>query len=160
MADIVLHTPYWVWAVLAYLVFVGVRGLRPTVRRIAILPLVPSGFLAWSAWTYLVGARSAGAAGVWVVAILAGAGLGWRWMRTVVPAPGPSAGTILLPGTPVTLVVMMVIFLCNYAVGVISAVAPAHLGDPSIRFGLPLVAGFCCGLFNGRAWQLWRTARA
>ena len=41
--QIVANTPIWVWVLLAYLLFIGIRALRPTTAplwRIAILPAV------------------------------------------------------------------------------------------------------------------------
>ncbi len=43
----VVRTPIWVWALLALLLFIGIRSLKPTAAsfgRLAILPLVS---LAW-----------------------------------------------------------------------------------------------------------------
>jgi hypothetical protein len=43
MIEVIARTPYWVWALLAFLLFVGTRALRPTTAsfpRLAILPLV------------------------------------------------------------------------------------------------------------------------
>jgi hypothetical protein len=41
MQQIVTNTPVWVWVLLAYLLFIGVRALRPATTplwRIAIMP--------------------------------------------------------------------------------------------------------------------------
>ncbi len=45
--QIVANTPIWVWVLLAYLLFIGIRALRPSTAplwRIAILPMV---FFVW-----------------------------------------------------------------------------------------------------------------
>jgi hypothetical protein len=57
IAAIVEHTPLWVFALLALLVFFGVQALRPRKPRMLRLLIVPAVFITWGVTSLL--ARSA-----------------------------------------------------------------------------------------------------
>lgn len=47
VTEILTHTPWWVWVLLVYLVYVGVRLLSPTTVSPKGMLLMPSIFLLW-----------------------------------------------------------------------------------------------------------------
>jgi hypothetical protein len=157
-ADIIVHTPVWVWAILAVILVRGAQATRPLPRRPLTLPLLPGGFMLWSLYNFLSGAQWAGLA-VWGAGLALGLGLAWRWQRDVVPEPLAGGDLVLVPGSAVFLVTLLVIFACNYAYGVVRAVAPQQAGHPLFAFGLPAIGGLCNGVLNGRAWRLLVNAR-
>ena len=159
--EAVSRTPIWVWALLAFLLFIGIRGLRPTVAsfmRSMILPLV---FLIWglSGFATSYGLRPTGIA-VWLTAIMIGALLGWLMARAIQIRADKEHGLIRLPGTWVNLVLILIIFAVKYTLGVMA----------DIRLGLAAgfaymatdvgVSGLLTGLFAGRLFGLWRKYKA
>ena len=75
-AIIVEHTPAYVWALLALLLFLGVRRLKPRQTHLALAALAPMGFFTWSVVAacllFFSGEERTAAIG-WAVAFLAGA---------------------------------------------------------------------------------------
>ncbi|MCL2898644.1 DUF6622 family protein [Brenneria tiliae] len=76
---IIRHTPSWVWIVLAYLLYAGMKARRPrqqSLSRLLVLPLV---FLCWGvAALFHTLAMVEAAAGGFLLALIIGLGLGWR----------------------------------------------------------------------------------
>ena len=140
---ILTHTPAWVFALLAYIVWQGVGALRP--RRVPLwrLLIVPAAFVAMGVSRVLLGM----AAGSWpLVAAVAFAGLAI--------ATGPrllvvdrASGLVTRPGSPVPLIRNVCVFLLQYAVGIMTAL---HAGDQGADALISrAVSGATAGYFIG-----------
>lgn len=44
---ILRHTPYWVWTILGYLIYVGVKASRPRQQSLVRMLVVPMIFMVW-----------------------------------------------------------------------------------------------------------------
>ncbi|MEI2384705.1 DUF6622 family protein [Breoghania sp. JC706] len=158
--DIIQGTPVWVWLLLAFLIY---RGLRCTHARRSglyaplILPLVmlvvslsggrvATGEPADLAW------MAAFAAG-----ILAGAAAASRMAIEVEPGPPAS---LLLPGSWASLILILAIFSLNYALGVMHAMAPDLAASPLVATVAALLRGGFGGVFFGRGLAIVWRARA
>ncbi|KQV80653.1 hypothetical protein ASD15_11995 [Massilia sp. Root351] len=168
LQQILSHTPAYVWAILAFLVYRGVAASQDRVVRYRSVFIIPGGMLVLGLNSVATGFglwTPAGAA--WLAATLAGAALA----RTRAGGDGAkavdhAAGTVTQRGSWMPLALMMAVFCCKYAVGAALAVQPALRGD--MRFAVPACMAF--GLFNGillgrllrtaAAWQALRPAAA
>lgn len=145
LIQILTHTPLYVWAILAFLLWRGAVEMRDrtlTLRRMLVLPLAMLGLslhdmtLKFDLGVVLLLAWSAGCA---VAALLA-----WKFGRTRI-APGSAPDRILVGGSVMPLVLMLAIFMTKYITSVVLVIQP-HLARQ-----LPVAAAICLvfGLFNG-----------
>ncbi|HAT32283.1 MAG TPA: hypothetical protein DCW29_15975 [Janthinobacterium sp.] len=164
LQQIISHTPLYVWALLAFLVYRGVLASRErevAIGKIAIIPLVMLGLS-------LQGISSAfGMEGVapviWLSGALAGGALIWRLIDPARIAADPARGVIRLRGSWAPLVSMLSLFCMKYVVAVSMAL------NPSLRHEAAFMATICAlyGVFNGafiggllRNWAGYRQAQA
>ena len=159
--ETVVRTPIWVWALLAFLLFIGVRALRPTTASFARLAILPLVFLAWglSGFATTYGLRPVGIV-IWIAALAVGAGFGWLLARSIEIRADKERGRIRLPGNAVNLVLILIIFATKYTLGVLAGIHPsitAELLYMAVDVG---VSGLLTGLFAGRLFGLWRKYQA
>lgn len=146
--SIVQGAPFWVWPVLALLVWLG---LKATQQRdvpawpIYLMPL--AGVLPLNA-VYGLGANALVWA-VFVVAYVLGALWGVRYQGRVVLSK--SNGRVTLAGEWMTFVTLMVVFWMNFAGGVAQAIAPEVYASVGFALCFSGVAGLAAGSFTGRA---------
>lgn len=157
-SQIISGTPVWVWGILATLVVLGLQQLRArTVRRHIVL-IAPVAFL-------FVGLLSAGrgASGfaVWALALLTTAALTFLvWKPTAGARYDAAIDRLHVPGSAVPMLLMLTIFLFNYAINVVLAVNPALRGEFAWQVGPALILGALSGIFIGRAATLFRMNRS
>lgn len=158
--DIIAGTPIWVWPLLAFLVYRGMMAARP--RRSGlygplVLPVIMFAISMGSAPAMRLGAPQL----AWIATLaaggLAGAALAARMAIDV--EPGPPA-TLHLPGSWISLVLILSIFLVSYVFGVIGAIDPALAAAPATVFVHAVLRGIFSGIFLGRGLTLFLRARA
>jgi hypothetical protein len=158
--QIVGGTPLWVWALLALLVFLGVRALRATTAplwRIAILPTI---FFLWGLIGLLVAnGLAAQRALPWLVALAAGTLVGWMFAGLRPIRADRVHRLVHVPGGPFPLVLALLIFAIKYAFGVLHAIDPAAFADARFWLTELAVSGVLTGMFMGRFAALWRQYR-
>jgi len=156
--EILSHTPIWVWALLAFLIYRGVNAMQP--REVApiralIIPLV---FLVWGL-SGLVGAHGLG---LDLALFVAGAAAGYAAggaLAMVTPAPGLTpSGMLAMPGSPIPLAMILAAFIVKYVGNVTLAVTPDPATQAEIAGALALIGGGFAGLFWGRTLALFRRA--
>jgi predicted neutral ceramidase superfamily lipid hydrolase len=146
MFAILQHTPTWVFALFAVIVWVGYKQTQPrnvSLRRASIMPLVMVVFsftgihsafgnnpLAYLCW--VVGLASV---------VVAASAMGWQRKARYLPA----SHRLELPGSWLPLALILAIFFIKYTVAVTLVMHPA------LRQTMPFVAGLCFtyGLFSG-----------
>jgi hypothetical protein len=151
--QILIHTPMYVWAILAFLVWRGMvemRGREVPLRRLFILPLAMLGL----ALVDLV--AKFGVAALPMAAWMAGCAASLFYVRSFGAArivAGAAAGQVRLRGSKAPLAAMIGLLLLKYATSVVLVVQPE-----AARIA-PVAAAMCAafGLFNG--WFLGRLAR-
>lgn len=153
---ILSSTPLWVWAVLAYLFFVGVKATRKRwvyIPKMFIVPLVLVGikyktFLladvwAWSAYGICLGL---------------GLLLGYRMTKLQDSELSKEGKSICLPGSYQLLCILLLFFCVKYYFGYMRAVDYAHwLVMLPIEMG---VGGLFSGYLFGKALRYWGYVRA
>lgn len=124
LSAVLQHTPIWVWALLAYIVFVGWKRSRPRTAR----PIELLGFGGLFVLLVLVRLWLSGFAPV----ALAGTVVGWSVGSLIVLWLRPARHTLALPdgrlqiaGEWVSLALLLVLFVGNYGHAVLSATDPA-----------------------------------
>lgn len=146
MQQIISHTPLYVWAVLALLVYRGLLASRDreiSLQKLWIMPVVMLG-LSLSSMNGN-GVLGGGVWGVWAVGLLAGAALAWKLDGGDRIVVNRAAGTVFQRGSWLPLALMVAIFVAKYAVAVVTAMHPET--RHSFPFMLAVTSGF--GLFSG-----------
>ena len=119
--QILTHTPPWVWILLAYLVWQGIRAMQPRTTPIGRALIVPVVFIVWGISRIGFGHQdSAWPLVAWIAAALALLPLG-----LLTPRPfevDHTTGQIIRPGGASALIRNLIVFVLQYAVGVITAI--------------------------------------
>ncbi|MGI4985808.1 MAG: DUF6622 family protein [Janthinobacterium lividum] len=147
MAAILQHTPSWVWVLLAFLVFRGVKSMRGGTTKIHRLAIVPVIFTLWG--LYGLAAQPATSWLAWLSGILLGLAIGFVLARRSTITADRTHGTITLPGSPVPLVLMLLVFIVKFWLGFELAMHAASPGSPYLMVAAS-VSGAVAGIFAGR----------
>jgi len=141
LIQILTHTPLYVWAILAFLVYRGIAMMRDRDVEVRKLVMIPAVMLMLSLQDigtkfglggWALAAWAAAAAGVALVAGLAGSE---RIAASTMP------GHVRVRGSRLPLVMMMAVFFTKYVASVTVSVAPQLRQDT-------LFACIVCGLFG------------
>ena len=159
--QVLVHTPIWVWLLLAFLVSRGLAALTPrdvAPNRMLILPLV---FLVWGV-TGLIGSRGLGGDFALLVIALAAGGAGGVALAALGPPPrlNPETGGIAMPGSGIPLALILISFAVKYVGTVALAVDSDVFQRAVLVSAMTSVGGAFAGLFWGRALTLFRRALA
>jgi uncharacterized protein DUF6622 len=161
VVEIVTGTPPWVWALLALLLYLGIRALRPTTAplwRVAILPTV---FFVWGLYGLVMSnGLTVQRAAPWLVALAVGTIAGFALAGTRPVRADRSHGLVHVPGGSFTLVLSLLIFAIKYVFAVLHAMDPAAFADARFWLTELAVSGVLTGMFIGRFAGLWRQYRA
>ena len=157
--QILAHTPYWVFALFALLIWLGCKQLvtrRVSLRRITVLPLAMTGLSLYGVVSAF--RDSPLALAFWVAAAVISAFLLMR--QPLHEATRYDAGTrsFAVPGSAVPLMLMMGIFSTKYVVGVRLAMHPELAHQPGFVWLVSLLYGAFSGIFAARALRLWKLA--
>jgi hypothetical protein len=153
--QILTHTPTYVWAILAVLVWRGAAALRDREMKIRSLFIVPLVMLALSLQDIVMkfGATKFGLGGAtlgaWAAAAAATMLLVMKFggKRT---APGATADTIVVRGSWAPLAMMMAVFFTKYVASVLLAVLPHARQDAVFAACVCALFGVFNGYFLGR----------
>jgi hypothetical protein len=150
LQQILVHTPVYVWVILAVLVWRGTAALREremTVRSLFIVPVI---MLALSLQDVVMkfGANPV-PLGAWAAAAAATTLLVWTRGRSRI-APAATPGSAIVRGSWVPLAMMMAIFVTKYAAAVLLAVLPHARQDALLAAAVCALFGVFSGCFLGR----------
>lgn len=151
IAQIVSHTPTYVWALLAFLLYRGVLASRDreiAIRKLFIIPAV----MLWLSLSSMNehGALGAGVWGVWALGVAAGAALTWKLGAGAVIAVDRAAGTVRQRGSWAPLMLMIAIFVTKYVVAVLTAMHPELQQNLGFAAAVTVLFGLFNGVFIGR----------
>lgn len=125
------HTPAWVYVLFAYLVYRGIRACKPGETSLLSLAIIPALFTAFGLYTLL---RQYGAhvptLGLWLVALLVGAGIGTLLVRGSALRADRARRVIHRPADYTVLPLMLLAFAAKYTFGAMLAVAPEQTAQP------------------------------
>jgi hypothetical protein len=150
--QILIHTPLWAWALLAFLIWQGIKAMRP--RRVTIWRslIVPAVFIVWGLSRLLSRQDFASPFMAWLGAAVLLLAVGLLTARPI--ELDHTTGEIRRPGSIVPLIRNVTIFALQYAVVVIAAVDP-HDATTAAIVGRA-ISGGTTGYFLGRTIALLR----
>jgi len=144
--QILTHTPIWVFPLFAYLVWLGIKAMRPctvTIWRSLIVPVV---FIVWGLSRLFSRADVAGPLAAWLGAAAVLLAIGLLTARPI--ELDHTTGEIKRPGSVVPLIRNITVFALQYTVAVITAIDP-HDATTAAIVGRA-VSGGTTGYFLGR----------
>lgn len=149
LIKILTHTPLYVWAILALLVYRGVIAMRDRETNIKLLYVIPVVMLGLSLQDVvtkfgvhllpLVAWNIAAAAMTLLVCHVGRAGI----------EPGSAPGRVRVRGSAIPLVMMMAIFVTKYALAVALVIRPQLRSDDLVAAGVCTLLGLFSGYFLG-----------
>ncbi len=161
LTQILAHTPRWVFALFALLVWLGAKQLfsgSVSLTRVALLPIAMTGL---SVYGVLSGFGDS------PMALMAWAGAASLMLWTVLQRPLPAATRydaaarrFHIAGSAVPLALMMGIFFTKYAVGVLLVMHPELKHQMGFALGISALYGGFSGIFAARALRLWTPGAA
>jgi len=150
--QVLIHTPVWVFALLAFLVWQGIKATRPRTVTIWRSLIVPAVFIVWGLSRLVSRQDYAGLLAAWLgaAALLLLVGL-----LTARPFElDHTTGEIKRPGSWVPLIRNVTVFALQYIVAVIAAIDP-HDATTAAIVGRA-ISGATTGYFLGRTVALLR----
>ncbi len=160
MIDILLHTPHWVWGLLAALTAIGAAQTRDRemgLRRVTVLPLALIALSAFGVWS--VSAHSPIALAAWAAGVAAALLFSGRLTAPRGAVWNPVSETLHVPGSLLPLVLMLGLFTLKYAVGASLALHPELGTTPGFGAACGLAYGSFGGLFLRHGLVLRRLCR-
>ena len=158
---IISHIPLWVWAILGYIVFMGLKQTRQTrLSRLRLLAL-PGFWLCFGAWGVI---GHYGVASLPTLLWLAGLGLGVTltlradWAGRLGAHYDAESSRYVVPGSWIPLMLMLSIFVAKFAQGVLLALHPAWGSLLAVQLATGLAFGTISGAMLGRSVSVLRTA--
>jgi hypothetical protein len=149
--DIIKGTPFWVWIILGYLVFQGIRATKPSVLSAWQLTIMPLLFIIWSLYSLCSKCAEFNFfLGFWFIAFCVGIFIGYKIMQKVSFKIDAKTKLIHLPGSIIPLCLSMVFFLTKYGLGVTYSLNPIMRGDLYLMSFDLLISGLVAGLSAGR----------
>ncbi|MBN3230880.1 DUF6622 family protein [Pectobacterium brasiliense] len=151
---ILRHTPYWVWIVLGYLIYAGVKASQPRQQSLVRMLVVPMIFMTWgiSAIFHTLQLPLA-AAGGFLLALIIGLGIGWAWGKTS-GAYRPELRVFQRTGSWWPLALMLLTFCSRFYFSVQLARFPALAHDPAFCLLSGAASGITAGIFSGVSLRL------
>ncbi|SFC26306.1 DUF6622 family protein [Collimonas sp. OK412] len=150
-AQIISHTPTWVWALLAFLVYRGVvasADREVTLKKVSIIPLVMLA-LSWQGIAATFGVTPL-TVGCWLASAGIAAALNWQLFRKDRIVAYPERGVLFQRGSWLPLALMMAIFVTKYAVAVLLAIQPPLAHNAVFAAAICALYGVFNGMFIGR----------
>ncbi|MDA9526245.1 hypothetical protein XI06_39385 [Bradyrhizobium sp. CCBAU 11434] len=144
--QILIHTPPWVWILLAYLVWQGIKAMQTRKAPIWRALIVPVVFIAWGVSRIGFGHQDS----QWPLVAWIGAALALLPLGVLTPRPfdvDHKTGEIIRPGSAFALIRNLVVFTLQYTVSVISAI---DAGDRALATIVGrAISGATAGYFFG-----------
>jgi hypothetical protein len=151
LTQILSHTPAWVYVLLVYLVSRGVKAFKPAEVAPLKLAIVPTLLTGWGL-SDLIRLYGVSAASLlpWLGALSMGAVVGWFLIRGGLIEVDRVKGVIRRPADYTVLPLILIAFSVKYAFGVMAAIAPDRLAEPSFRMLDLTLSGAFAGIFVGK----------
>lgn len=150
-------TPIWVWILLVFLVKRGITALSDREMRIERLFILPLIFLVWGVYSVVhETAETDASLALMLVGLILGIGIGWAlWSSQPRLRNGAEENVIIRAGTPLTLVLIVLLFIVKFALTASLALWPGlfHSLHYNLLFGL--LSGVLDGIFWGGTLNLY-----
>ena len=159
--NVLSGTPLWVWALFAFLVFLGLRAFRTSTTSLPRLAILPGVFFVWGIYGVVAAfGATPSHLGVWLAAFVVGIGCGTLLARATTLEADRANGLVRIAGGPSTLILILMIFAAKYVFGFLHATQPAAFADARWWMSEIALSGALSGMFAGRLVGLWRAYRS
>lgn len=149
LIQILSHTPVYVWAILALLVYRGVIAMRERETRFGKLFIVPLMMLALSMQDMAIKFGAGGIAmAAWAAVMILAGYLMVRFGSDRIGA-GTRSGLVRIRGSRMPFAMMMAVFLTKYAASVSLAILPRLASDAHFAMAVGVLFGAFSGYFLG-----------
>lgn len=146
-----VHTPWWVYALFFYLLKVGLDATKPHTTSIRALFIFPSTLLLLSLNSLIRSIQSSSLSFfLYTTTLIIGMAAGWALVKNKNLQFDHKKGIIRLPGTWVTLSIILIIFTTKYYFGYSLATNPSLIENPQFEFSMLGTSGTCTGMLIGR----------
>lgn len=146
-----INTPWWVYALLVYLIIIGIKSSKTQVISLKKLFIIPVLFTVLSIHTLLTSVKTDFfTISCWAIAMIIGIILGWLQIYRYQIKIDKTKQLVQVPGNWTTLIIILLIFASKYYFGYELAVDPQMLTQTWFEVSLLAVTGICAGLFVGR----------
>lgn len=148
--DILSGTPWWVWVIFIELLIVGINALRSREVSLLQLIIIPITLAAWAlysfykSYTFFLPASAA-----WLIALIIGRMLGYRYFSSNITIHKKNHA-VSLPGSWITLALLMAFFVVKYYIGFAYAIDPMQKFNPAFWMSDVITSGLILGTFIGR----------
>lgn len=149
-----LGTPWWVYALLLYLITIGIKASKSHVVSLQQLFILPLIFSILSISSIMDLSLSIVTLTSWGIAVLLGILLGWMFVKRLEVRVDKKQRLIEMPGTWSTLLIILAIFASKYYIGYRLDINPDLAGIGSFQMWIMSVSGACMGLLLGRLFYL------
>lgn len=147
VTGIVTHTPLYVWAIFAFIVFLGYQRTRDRVVHVWRLLLLPAVMIV-TAMSGIIGGGLAILPAVLAGFAVGGTG-GWLLERDGATRRLPG-GRLWLRGEWWSLLQIILIFGFRYSLAVTTAINPAFVGNPTVHLVTAFISSLLSALVLGR----------
>lgn len=148
------HTPTWVYVLFALLIWIGIKASKPRVMPLKKLLILPAIFIYMSTHTLLTSfAIHLFDVSIWMGAILLGMIIGWFeiFRNHARIRVDKQQNLIQVPGSWMTLALIIIIFASKYYFSYELDVDPALADQTWFEYSMLSVSGICTGILIGRA---------
>ena len=122
MFEAFLKAPVWVWGILAYLIFVGMRARQTRAVSVYQLCIVPAIFLLMRSAIFFAGNMDQIL--IYGVFLALGCVVGFAWAQRTLIRIFKHDKCVEIPGSSKTLVMFLVFFAIKYVFGALQALNP------------------------------------
>ena len=145
--DILLHTPWWVYVLFGFILYVGIKATKMRSVRVHQLFIAPSIFTVLAIYI-LVGRISDHFLYLipWGTASLIGIAIGWLEMHRLNIIVDRKHHLLKIPGSAFTLIFFLLFFGSNYYYGFMSATDPERVKQIQFVIYILLVSGIGTGI--------------
>ncbi|CDM91081.1 DUF6622 family protein [Xenorhabdus bovienii] len=148
---IIKDTPIWVWILLVFLVIRGVKALSNREMSIGRIFLLPTVFLVWGIHSVLTETYFSNLSLVMMgIGLIFGTTIGWiLWRSQPRLRKKTNSNLIIRPGTPLTLIVIMITFVSKFIMTALLSIYPILLHSLHYNLLFGLLSGLLDGIFWG-----------
>ncbi len=144
MLEILKGTPFWVYLLLFFLIYKGIKALKPTTIKLKKLVILPAVF-------FILSLHKIANPYYYVFFLICGIIIGWLLYIKIKVKADKDKKLIGLPGSVLPLILIIVAFVKGYYFGYESAVHPEYLNQYWFIITSLIVSGLFSGIFIGRA---------
>lgn len=151
--DALKGTPWWVYLVFVYVLYIGILGLKSRTISLGKVFLLPFIFLLWSVWSLIRGYQAQSDIWIWILFLVIGGIAGWGMMQKFNVRGDHKKLLVRVPGSPMILILVLIVFGVKYFFGYMQAIGESGIVFHSLYL---VISGLVTGIFAGRAFAILR----